>query len=63
MALRTIEIYLPDHSEDRVRKLLQDNPVHGIWYDKLLDDQLLVKILVSTEKAEELMDSPNSFYI
>jgi hypothetical protein len=36
--------------------LLQDRPVVDVWYDRLSDSQTLVKILVSTEETEPLID-------
>ncbi len=56
MPLRLIEMALPEHQIKTVQELLQDRPVVDVWYDQLSDTQVLVKILLSTEETEPLID-------
>jgi uncharacterized hydrophobic protein (TIGR00341 family) len=56
MPLRLIEMVLPEPQIKTVQELLQDRPVVDVWYDRLSDSQTLVKILVSTEETEPLID-------
>ena len=56
MPLSLIEMVLPEHQIKTVQELLQDRPVVDVWYDRLSDSQTLVKILVSTEETEPLID-------
>jgi uncharacterized hydrophobic protein (TIGR00341 family) len=56
MPLRLLEMVLPEAQIKAVQELLQDRPVVDVWYDRLSDTQTLVKILVSTEKTEPLID-------
>jgi cell fate (sporulation/competence/biofilm development) regulator YmcA (YheA/YmcA/DUF963 family) len=56
MSLRLLEMVLPEHQIKSVQELLQDRPVVDVWYGRLPDSQTLVKILVSTEETESLID-------
>jgi uncharacterized hydrophobic protein (TIGR00341 family) len=56
MPLRLIEMVLPEPQIKIAQELLQDRPVVDVWYDRLSDTQTLVKILVSTEATEPLID-------
>jgi uncharacterized hydrophobic protein (TIGR00341 family) len=51
-----IKMVLPGQQIKSVQKLLQERPVVDVWYDRLSDNQTLVKILVSTEETEPLID-------
>lgn len=56
MALRLIEVFLPEESKDRVQEALEDPPVLGIWQESLGEGQGLVKILLQAEEAEAVLD-------
>jgi uncharacterized hydrophobic protein (TIGR00341 family) len=56
MPLRLLEMVLPENQIKTVQELLAERPVVDVWYDRLSDTQTLVKILVSTEETEPLID-------
>lgn len=56
MAHRLIEMILPAEKRGNVEELLQDYPVKNAWYDKLSDNQMLVRILLLTEDTEVVLD-------
>jgi len=56
MALRLIEIVLPDEASQGVQGLLKEQKLLGTWSEKLSEEQTLVKILLLAEKTEEVLD-------
>jgi uncharacterized hydrophobic protein (TIGR00341 family) len=56
MALRLIEIVLPDENSEGVQGLLKEQQLLGIWYERLSEGQTLVKILLLAEKTEAVLD-------
>lgn len=56
MALRLIEIVLPDGVSQGVQGLLKEQKLLGIWYEKLSEEQTLIKILLLAEKTEVVLD-------
>jgi hypothetical protein len=48
MALRLIEMVLPEQKAKTVQELLKERPVVDVWYDRLSEGQTLVKVLVLT---------------
>jgi uncharacterized hydrophobic protein (TIGR00341 family) len=56
MPLRLIEMVLPDQQKKTVQELLHERPVVDFWYDRISEEQTLVKILVKTEDTEPLID-------
>jgi uncharacterized hydrophobic protein (TIGR00341 family) len=62
MPLRLLEMALPEHQIETVQELLQDRPVVDVWYDRLSDTQTLVRILVSTEETEALIDLFDQYF-
>jgi uncharacterized hydrophobic protein (TIGR00341 family) len=56
MALRLIELILPEDQKKYLQELLKDRQLLGIWYEKLLEDRILVRILLPAEETEALMD-------
>lgn len=56
MALRLIEVILPKKDEPRVTEALRANAEYGMWIAPLADKNILVRILVQTEKTEEVLD-------
>lgn len=62
MPLRLIEMVLPESSVEEARQLLEEQKVIDVWYDSLSDEQTLLKILVSVEESEPLIDVLDKHY-
>jgi uncharacterized hydrophobic protein (TIGR00341 family) len=56
MALRLIELILPEDQSKYVQELLKDHQALGIWHERLLDEKILVRILLPAEQTEKVMD-------
>lgn len=56
MALRLIEVFLPKNEEALARDILKDKADFGIWIEDLPESYILAKMLVYTEKSEEILD-------
>ncbi len=56
MALRLIEVVLPEGTRDGVRELLKDRRVLGLWDARVSEDQVLVRVLLPTEETEPVLD-------
>ena len=56
MALRLIEMVLPEENSEGVHELLKGQQVLDIWYESLLEGQVLVKILLLAEKTQTVLD-------
>ncbi|MBI1352839.1 MAG: TIGR00341 family protein [Acidobacteria bacterium] len=56
MALRFVQLYLPQCSDDDLRELLGDREALGAWRDAHFDDKLVVHLLLQAEEAEAVMD-------
>ena len=59
MALRLLEMVLPENHLKEAEELLREEPVMEIWYDRISEKQTLLKILASAEETEHLMDLLN----
>ena len=59
MALRLLEMVLPEEHLGEVEQLLKDEPVVQVWYDRISEQQTLLKILATAEETEHLMDLLN----
>lgn len=57
MPLRLIEMVLPERQVEEAKEVLQGHPVVDVWYDRLSESQVLVKILVEVEQSEALIDA------
>lgn len=62
MALRLLEMVLPEEHLGEVEELLREEPVVEIWYDRISEQQTLLKILATAEETEHLMDSLNQSF-
>jgi uncharacterized hydrophobic protein (TIGR00341 family) len=62
MALRLIEMVLSEGFVAEARQLLQEQKVIDVWYDQLSESQTLIKILVSAEESESLIDLLDKHY-
>jgi len=56
MALRLIELILPEDQSKYVQELLKDHQALGIWHERLLEDKILVRVLLPAEQTEKVMD-------
>ena len=56
MALRLIELILPEDQSKYVQELLKDHQALGIWHERLLENKILVRVLLPAEKTEKVMD-------
>ena len=57
MALRLIELILPEDQLKHSQDVLKDCQASGIWYEKLEENKILIRILLPAEKTEEAMDT------
>lgn len=57
MALRLIEMLIPEEGKDEAEELLEENDlVLDFWYDWVSEKQILVKIVVLAEKSQNVLD-------
>lgn len=56
MALRLLEMVLPEQRVGDVKELLRDELAVEVWYDRISEEQSLVMILATVEETEHLMD-------
>jgi uncharacterized hydrophobic protein (TIGR00341 family) len=59
MALRLLEMVVPEEHLGEVEELLREEPLMEIWYDRISEKQTLLKILATAEETEHLMDLLN----
>jgi len=62
MSLRLIEIIVPTDAASPLAELPESDDVLGRWSSLLDDDRTLVRILVSAERSEELLDRLESWF-
>ena len=62
MALRLIEVVLPRQFEHKVKELLQDQKVLGIWQSGLSQDQIMIRVLLPTKETEAVLDLLKKHY-
>jgi len=56
MALRSMQIFIPEDGGSKVEELLEGHEVLGTWRDATTEDRLVCHLLVSAEEAEPIMD-------
>ena len=56
MALRLIEVLLPESEEKRIRETLGERADFGIWVEPLPEGRIFARILAYTEKTEQFLD-------
>jgi len=56
MGLRLIEIILPWDQYGTIKELIEKQQIADVWYEKLEDSRLLIKILTPSEKSVDLLD-------
>lgn len=62
MSLRQIELFLPKESADQVEDLLPEQSVVAMWQSPISEDKALVKIILSSQQAEEAIDTLSSHF-
>lgn len=56
MALRMIEIFIPVEKEGDVKEILGEQEPFDVWSDRLSENRSLVRVLLSAERTESVMD-------
>ncbi len=56
MPLRLIEMAIPEDEKEELEKILEDQPTLNVWSDPLSEGRLLIKILLSADKTEGVLD-------
>ncbi len=56
MALRLIEIFLPEKNRKKAEELLKEHSIIDAWHEKLTEKRVLLKILLVTEETEAVLD-------
>jgi uncharacterized hydrophobic protein (TIGR00341 family) len=56
MALRLLEIVLPEDTEKDIDSILQEFQVVRVWLEKSQDKRIFVKLLLAAEKTEHVLD-------
>lgn len=56
MALRLIEMVIPDMKKDEVESSLKDQPVLTYWNEEITDKRTLMKILLNSKETEGVLD-------
>ncbi|MBE9129731.1 MULTISPECIES: TIGR00341 family protein [unclassified Coleofasciculus] len=56
MNLRLLEVFLPNEKAEQVQELLSENSLVGIWQTDLSNHQTLIRILLSAEEAEAVIE-------
>ncbi|MCT7983070.1 TIGR00341 family protein [Laspinema sp. A4] len=57
MSLRQLELFLPKESAEKVELLLPQHSVTAIWQSPISEEKTLVKIILSSQQAEEAIDT------
>ncbi|MBL1214768.1 MAG: TIGR00341 family protein [Ignavibacteriae bacterium] len=56
MALRIIEVKIPEEEKEKITELLEDDAIIESWTDQVMDKYILVRILLQAEDTESLLD-------
>ncbi|MBN2541752.1 TIGR00341 family protein [bacterium] len=56
MAIRLLEIYLPEEYEQRVQRILDEYSAIGVWRETIKENQAHVQLLVPAEACEPIID-------
>lgn len=57
MALRLVEIVLPNGDEEELTDLIKDLKILDIWHVRLSEERLMSRVLVQSEDTEKLTDA------
>lgn len=56
MPLRLMEIFLPENNDKTIKELFENETTLDYWYEENADGSLLIKLLISAEKTEKILD-------
>lgn len=56
MPLRLLEVILPETNSQTVKELIEDKSVIGFWQEESSEAGLLIKMLLSAEQTEQILD-------
>lgn len=56
MALRFMQIFVPDDATSRVDELLEGHEIVGTWRDAAAENRVVIHVLVPAEETEPIMD-------
>jgi uncharacterized hydrophobic protein (TIGR00341 family) len=56
MALRLIEVFLPEDQKSRVEEVLKDHKILGSWQEELSEGKILIKLLLPAEETGAILD-------
>jgi len=56
MALRLIEMVIPDEKKVEVQSSLEDQPVLTYWNEEITDERTLIKVLLTSKETECVLD-------
>ncbi|QDU36624.1 hypothetical protein Mal4_09110 [Maioricimonas rarisocia] len=62
MALRIMQIFIPEESTSKAEEILEEREVLGTWRDAADEDRIVLHILVDAEEAEPIMDQFDEAY-
>jgi uncharacterized hydrophobic protein (TIGR00341 family) len=62
LSLRLLEMVCPEGKRHEVEEVINVHHPLGLWHDRLLDDQVLVRVLLPAEGSEEVLDHLESHY-
>jgi uncharacterized hydrophobic protein (TIGR00341 family) len=57
MALRIIEVKIPQEEKEKITELLNNDSIIESWTDQVMDNYILVRILLQAEDTESLLDN------
>ena len=56
MPLRLMEIFLPENDTGTINELFENETTLDYWQEETLDGSLLIKLLISADKTEKILD-------
>ncbi len=62
MELRLIEMVCPEAKREEIDRLVQEHEPQGLWHDRLMDKQVIVRTLMPATGAEALLDRLEGLY-
>ncbi len=56
MALRFLQIFIPDNAGDKIDQCLEEHQLLGTWRDATINDRVVIHLLLPAEETEPVMD-------
>ena len=56
MPLRLMEIFLPENDTGTINELFENETTLDYWQEETSDGSLLIKLLISADKTEKILD-------